>query len=147
MRQRTRKVAVATVVVAGLAACAVVVGKAVEGRHRPRLQALADAGLTQYRSHVAGWEDSVERFAFTATPAQVARIADTLAMHKTRLFACEESTSRNRLASVTEGRPRWFTIQWSPALEHYEAVPGPPVWKEMVYDPGSGQCRLKIWDD
>ena len=113
----------------------------------PRLQMLTDAGVMHYRSFAEGWEDSTEKYAFIATRVQVAKIIQVEALNKTTYLDCEEPTSKNRLGSILNGRPYWFTIKWSRELEHYAASQGPPVWKEMVYDPGSGQCLLKIWTD
>ena len=113
----------------------------------PRLTVVSDAGITQYRSFAEGWEDSTEKYAFTATREQVAMIAQRESLTKTTQFDCEEPTSRNRLASFCRGRPYWFAVKWSQQLEHYAAPMGPPIWKEMVYDPTSGRCLLKMWDD
>ena len=113
----------------------------------PRLDVLTNAGVTRYRSFAEGWKDPVEKYAFIATRDQVAKITGLESLGKTTYFDCEELTSRNRLKSFTKGRPYWFSLKWSRVLEHYAATQGPPIWKEMVYDPTSGQCLLKEWDD
>lgn len=113
----------------------------------PQLDILTKAGVTRYKGYAEGWEDSVEKYSFVATRDQVSKIAGFESLNKTTYFECEESTSRNRLTSFIKGRPYWFSIKWSRELEHYAAPQGPPIWKEMVYDPNSGRCLLKEWDD
>jgi len=46
----------------------------------PQLQVLTDAGVTKYKSFAEGWEDSTEKYAFSATREQVATITQ-LQMH------------------------------------------------------------------
>ena len=148
MKNWEKGLAITGVAVIAVPVCALLlVANGVISLNPPHLQTLADAGIPRYRSFAEGWEDSTEKYAFQATTEQVRMIVQRESLSKTTLFDCEEPTARNRLQSIVRKRPYWFAMPWARGLEHYAAEPGPPIWKEMVFNPVTGECRVKIWTD
>jgi hypothetical protein len=112
----------------------------------PGLPSLTHAGIDEYRSYVdGGLRDSICRYAFSATREQILMFIESEGLTKTSYFECDEQTSRNRLHNITKEHPYWFKVPWRQELEHYADNHGPGWHEELVYDPSTGQCLLKIW--
>jgi len=154
LKKRNRKVLrLLTKIAAGigcallvLLAVVVLIQKGVISVNPPCSPVLEEVGITDYQSYAYGWIDETSDFRFTATSDQIQPILEGYRMNKTDWFACDRQTSRNRLEIFLQEPPYWFKMKWVPHLEYFK---GPKdldtYWQvEMVREPKSGQCLLKI---